>query len=277
MKNQQMDNIGHKVETKLNSWPDLNGIKLTHFFEYSPTEAKVICKRRDECGGGSYEWPLLRQDRLKRHAIEHHGGLLEVAEKDFRFFKRMRGVQAEGVASGNSKCCWIANATNFPLMVSAFPNLGESSLEVNACLDTDPLPGGQLGVHWTKGTKYPPNLQTMAVESGMCGLLWIHGHPVESYSVRVEGKEFSNSQQLTVCPQECAVVYVQEGLLYMKKTYSKEQYDKHEMGGPIQRLYPELDPDEIKIWRWMPRAESPWFLAHPNWPITRFGERRCME
>ena len=135
-------------------------------------------------------------------------------------------------------------------MVSAFPNLGESSLEVNASLHTGAgaLPGGQLGVHWTKGTKYPPNLQTMAVESGMCGLLWITGHPVESYSVRVEGKEFSNSQQLTVCPQECAVVYVHEGLLYMKKTYSKEQFDKHKMGGPLQRLYPELDPDEIKIW-----------------------------
>ena len=155
-----MDDIGRQVETKLNSWPDLNGIKLTHFFEWSPKEAKVICKRRDECRGGEYEWPLLREDRLKRHVIEYHGGLLQQAEEDLAFFKRMRGVQAEGVASGNAKCCWIANATIFPLMVSAFPNLGESSLEVNASLHTgaEALPGGQLGVHWTKGTKYPPNL-----------------------------------------------------------------------------------------------------------------------
>ena len=40
---------------------------------------------------------------------------------------------------------------------------------------------------------------------------------------------------LTVCPQECAVVYVHEGLLYMNKTFSKEEFDKQKMEGPLQR------------------------------------------
>ena len=121
-----MNNIGHQAEEKLNS------LKFTHFFEWSAPEAKIICKRRDECGCGEYLWPI-REDRLRGHVVDYHGGLLGQAEEDRAFFNHMRGVQAEGVTSSNAKSCWIANATNIPLMVSALPNRGGQQLGSGEC------------------------------------------------------------------------------------------------------------------------------------------------